>query len=390
MQRFLYLIGDGGTGKGSFLRLVTSLIGAENTHSSTVTDFCGNRFESANLNKKRLALFPDEDKKIGNLGKFKSLTGEDLIRAEEKQKKAYHFRFDGMVIVCSNFPTFSGDSSSGLKRRILTVPFNNAIAKQDRKNLEVEFEPELAAFTNYLLSIKDSWVTQTLLMEDSPTTQVAYWDSRLRTDSIAAWLNDCLIKDDQGFVQVGNDKEKLDTLYGAYCEYCRGAGLSPKSNKNFSPDLVELANRIIGWNVTPEKTRTGKIIRGIRLRQTFDTEPTYEYQLQQAVEPIPQVTPEPESEPDLAKSVTVTPEKTTEKLEPEIIPQVISESESILSPPVIPEPEPKPAIEIGQIVFYESHLNGRVKLKVVSVKNNLVYGERGEVIAIKDLILEKS
>ena len=111
LQRFLHLIGPGGTGKGTFMRLLTDLIGLVNMHSSTLEDICSNRFELANIYKKRLVVLWDEDKKSGNLGRFKSLTGEDYLRAEEKGKKAFSFKYDGMVVISSNFPIFVGDNS---------------------------------------------------------------------------------------------------------------------------------------------------------------------------------------------------------------------------------------------------------------------------------------
>ncbi len=80
LQKFVHLIGLGGTGKGTFTRLVVSLIGDINVHTTTLIDWCGNSFEGANAYLKRLVLFPDEDKATGKLGKFLSLTGEDSVR----------------------------------------------------------------------------------------------------------------------------------------------------------------------------------------------------------------------------------------------------------------------------------------------------------------------
>jgi len=52
LQRFLYLIGLGGTGKGTFIRLLLNLIGMSNACSSDLDDFCNNRFEAAFVSKR--------------------------------------------------------------------------------------------------------------------------------------------------------------------------------------------------------------------------------------------------------------------------------------------------------------------------------------------------
>ncbi len=67
-----------------------------------------------------------------------------------------------MVLVCSNLPVFGGENASRVKRRVITIPCNNSVPLHQRKNLERIFAPELAAFTNYILSISDDKVTEVL------------------------------------------------------------------------------------------------------------------------------------------------------------------------------------------------------------------------------------
>jgi len=291
LQKFLHLTGPGGSGKGTFTRLLTDLIGQTNTHTSTLEDWCGNRFETANAYQKRLIAFPDEDKKVGNLGRFKSLTGEDFLRAEEKGQKAFQFKYEGMVVLISNFPIFAGDSSSGLTRRTILVPFTHVPKPGDRRNLNKDFQIELSAFTNYLLSLPDDFVTATLLgTNEIKELNQEFWASRQRTDSIAAWLNDCVIYDPNASTPIGCDRNEWKertpiTLYGSYCHHAQQSGNQAKSVKNFSPDLLELCNTILGWPIQKVTTRNGKFIQGLRLRVTGinDHIPTYEAQLEASI-----------------------------------------------------------------------------------------------------------
>lgn len=331
LQKFLHLIGMGGTGKGTMARLITALIGAENVLTTTIDDWCGNRFETANAYGKKLVLFADEDKQTGKLGKFLSLTGEDWIRAEEKGKKAYSYRYKGMVVVCSNLPIFVGDATSRVKRRAITVPCNNVVAPNRRRNLEQEFEPQLAAFTNYLLSISDDEVTRVLLgLENIPEVALEFWRNRIRVDSIAAWLNDYVIADPLAKTAIGSDKNEGDngtptTLFGSYSWHCKNAGDNAKSNKNFSPDLIELCQSVLGWKIEKDRNAKGYFIKGIRLRvpEKDDHIPNHEYELIRALNPEPEPPPEPESPPEPENDLV----------------------QNHLPPPPEPQPEPPPEPE---------------------------------------------
>jgi len=282
IQKFLHLIGIGGSGKGTFCRLLISLIGIENTHSSTLDDWCSNRFEAAQAYGKRLLIFPDEDKGTRSLGKFKQLTGGDWLRAEEKGKKPFKFKFEGMVAVASNFPIFGADNSSGMSRRTIAVPFDAVVARNARRNLDNDFEPELPAFTNYLLSLDDAWVANTLRgVMDIPEVGAQFWESKIREDSIAGFLNDKLILDPLAQVSIGDSLNADGTLYHAYHQYCTDQGHKPQAVKNFSPNLIECASTILGWQIEKAHTKIGKIIKGLRLRTKADEHlPTYDYELQ--------------------------------------------------------------------------------------------------------------
>lgn len=290
LQKFLHLIGLGGTGKGTFARLVVDLVGAENLHSSTLEGWCGNRFESANAYRKRLVCFWDEDKQTGKLGKFLSLTGEDLICAEEKGKKGFQYRYDGMAMVLSNLPIFTGDAVSRVARRTITIPCSNPVLPNQKRNLNLEFQPELSAFTNFVLSLPDDYVTRILDgQQEIAVCSLEFWENRIRTDSIAAMANDLLIFDPLAQTPIGSNKDEGEhgtptTLYGAYCLHAKQLGNSPKANKNFSPGLLELLRTVMGWAVERVVTRTGKFIKGVRLRTPEDHNiPTFDYQLMQRV-----------------------------------------------------------------------------------------------------------
>ncbi len=264
LQKAIYLVGSGGNGKGSFLRLLEMLVGGQNTHSTTLQDICENNFELANIYKKRLIICPDEDKRVGGLSRFKSITGGDSIRGEKKGKDAFRFRYEGMVAIASNDPIFLGDSSYGLSRRLITIPFKYQVPVSQRRDLEAEFTIDLPAFTSYLLSLESDWVKSTLLgSSEVAEIRDTEWDLTTRTDSIAGFYDDSLVFDPTA-------KTPTSALYIAYQDYCKASGVSAKAKNKFTSDLVELCSIKLGLAVHQSRSKHERLIDGIRFRSSSD------------------------------------------------------------------------------------------------------------------------
>ena len=266
LQKFLYLFGSGANGKGAFMGLLSMLVGKENTHSTTIAELNESRFESANLMNKRLVLMTDEDKRVGGLSVFKSATGQDPIRYERKGKDATNFIFKGMFVIAANSPTFVGDSSFAIKRRKVDFPCLARVAECDRRDLTPEFEAELTAFTTYLLSISDEWVTATIRGAGSvDAVKQLNWEMTVRENSIAGFFDNKLIIDP-------NDSIACGKLYKEYRAYCEESGGKFKNINNFTPDLIELCNDSLGHSIAKKKCRAGNIIEGLRLREDWEVE----------------------------------------------------------------------------------------------------------------------
>jgi putative DNA primase/helicase len=264
LQKFLYLFGSGANGKGAFMSLLSKLVGKENTHSTTMSDLNENKFEAANLKGKRLVLMTDEDRRVGGLSIFKSATGQDPIRYERKGKDANNFIFKGMFVIAANSPTFVGDSNFAIKRRKLDFPCLARIAEDNRRDLTPEFEADLTAFTTYLLSMPDEWVTATIRGASSvEAVKQLNWEMTIREDSIAAFYDEKLIIDPNGSISCGE-------LYSLYKSYCDDSGTKHKGINNFTPSLIELCNDSLGYSIAKKHSMKGKVIEGLRLKMDSD------------------------------------------------------------------------------------------------------------------------
>ncbi len=145
------------------------------------------------------------------------------------------------------------------------IPFDYQCPKHKKRDLMKEFEPELGALTSYLLSIPSERIEAVLKGLGSSNLNSTVWESQMRSDGLAAWLNDWVVQDSTASVRIGsNSKEWMSeedydatrsTLYGSYALYCRQTNLSAKSPQKFSAELLELGTSIVGWSMEKDRVK---------------------------------------------------------------------------------------------------------------------------------------
>ncbi|MGF1537823.1 MAG: phage/plasmid primase, P4 family [Elainellaceae cyanobacterium] len=292
LHKFLEMVGPGGTGKSTFIRLLVALVGAENVHSTTLDQLEGNRFETASLYAKRLVVITDSDRYGGGVSTLKAISGGDPIRFEEKHKQPSEpFTYMGMVVIAANQPIQSQDYTSGLGRRRITAHWNNVVPDGKRRNListnahriEGEFAPYLPGFLNWVLEMPDEVMEHYLKNSDTLCGAMAQSTATtlIQTNSIAAWFDESCIYDPGYEAQVGlarRDKDPssstlyLDSdrlLYASYKEYCEGVGLKAVAQNRFTKDLVDLCQNQLKLKDVCQYSHPSKrssYIKGIMLR----------------------------------------------------------------------------------------------------------------------------
>ena len=125
LQRYLETLGPGGTGKGTYTRLLMALVGCENTVATELKHLEANRFELSQLRGKVLMVITDAERYSGPVNALKAITGQDFVRMEEKFKAQRTEVAPVMVVVAANEPVQSADYTSGLVRRRLAMTFRH-------------------------------------------------------------------------------------------------------------------------------------------------------------------------------------------------------------------------------------------------------------------------
>jgi len=276
LQRYVELIGGGGTGKSTFMALAKALAGEENAVSSQLRLLESNQFETAKFYRKLLVLFPDSERWQGEVSVLKQLTGQDPMRYERKGiQQCKDYVYQGMVILSANEPPESSDRTSGQERRKLTIGLDNRIPEYEGRNLAQEFEEYLPGLLKRVLEIPRERVTALIKHTDRNVPALARkkWAQLIETNPIAAWVDDCIVLDPDAKGYIGKDDpdQIVRWLYANFCDYQRGSGhrgIPPV--KRFSANLRDLLKNQMKVPVTEGRDSRGAYIQGVGLRCFYD------------------------------------------------------------------------------------------------------------------------
>ena len=303
IQKFVEIVGPGKSGKSTYANLCNALVGDENTMISTLEHLEKNRFETANLYKKKLLLFNDVERYGGSVSILKALTGRDLLRNEHKYQvgKQKPFKFDGLCMITANEPIQTTDPTSGLARRRLTIPFNNPfrgsakeqktlIDMDDHGNAFGEFAPLLPGLVNWLLDMPHDQMREYLMETTKHVKFFAEYtiDQQLKSNPVKDWMHHCLVFELNTSSQIGFKKfapqgssthyaKTNEWLYASYCEFCMNSNNNIMSRSRFESLLMDIFNHQLHLNIYAKRNTKGLRIFNVSIRsgnQRFESYPS--------------------------------------------------------------------------------------------------------------------
>jgi P4 family phage/plasmid primase-like protien len=289
IQKFLELLGPGGTGKSTFINIATALVGYENMAPTKLSLLESSRFEAAKLAGKRLIVITDAERYGGEVTVLKALTGQDHVPWEEKNNRRLgSFVAEGMVIVAANQPIQSADYTSGLERRRLTIYFNTEpneprtlIEFKDGKPVG-EFVEYLPGVVNWALSMSESDMLRMLDRAGQSAPSIISTKAKIiiETNPVAAWANETLIHEPNATTYVGVRKvlefgrgyaDAAIKLFPSYLSYVDAHGHQPTSSVTFSGRLEDLCKSQLKLEgVYRHRDAAGNHFNGIRIRKGSD------------------------------------------------------------------------------------------------------------------------
>jgi putative DNA primase/helicase len=270
-QKALILYGTGANGKGVFVDTVSTLIGEDNISHIPLNEL-NKGFSRVCLHNKSANISSENetDGKGFNTQYLKSIVGEDMIHAEQKNKPVFSFRPTAKIVLAMNNLPFTRDRSRGYYRRLSILNFSAYFSEEQRdKDLKQKLQEELPGIflwaleglkrlreNNYNFSICDSM--QNILRQ-----------YEREQNPILEFCEECI-------EHTGDDSHREDNkvIYTAFREWAANNGLrfySNISSQKFWREF-ETCMRELGYNCKKGKSNALRYHTGIRVVRAHTVE----------------------------------------------------------------------------------------------------------------------
>lgn len=230
-DRALFLVGDGGNGKSTFVDTISMVIGRDAVSHIDLESLYGT-FGMAGLIGKRLNVIEEVHGNYYQSNKLKKLISGENVTIDIKYKPQYTFRPQAKFIFAVNMMPRVDDTSTATERRMCVIIFKNNFRKNPNVGLRSELgylAQELPGILNWMLDgakllkeKKDFIVTQ--------EQTIALSEYRQENSSVEGFIGECL-----EFVE-GQTITTTD-LYEMYKSFCAKDGRKSKSNIGFTKEV---------------------------------------------------------------------------------------------------------------------------------------------------------
>jgi len=232
-----FLLGDGKNGKSVILKILTAMLGDENTSGLTLSNMAQPKNEHVliDLRGKYANICGDVGKKkIDDTEFLKMLTGRDPIRARGLYKDAITFVNYAKALFALNHLPEVDDFSDGFKRRIKIIEFPNKfdgeteIAELDEEIIKAG---ELPGVLNWSLEGLKRLLENNKFSNEK-TVAEAGLEYDMKSNPVSYFARACIDEEP-------NNVERTETVLEKYMQYRKKYRLPTLSKKEFKNRLID-------------------------------------------------------------------------------------------------------------------------------------------------------
>lgn len=187
-SKAVFLFGPARSGKGTWLRLMQSMVGVRNISAITLHQLVSDRFAAANVFGKMLNVAADlSSAHIEDISIFKMMTGEDPIPANRKYGNQFVFTNRALFAFGANELPTVGESSRAYVERIKPFGFSNSFAGHEDPNIEAAMVAELQGIlVRWVRAYRKLRTRGTYLQTD----QGVRHEFEVRSDRVRQWVSE--------------------------------------------------------------------------------------------------------------------------------------------------------------------------------------------------------
>lgn len=240
-QKAFILHGEGRNGKSKYTSILGKLVGFENMRALSLKALQSDVMIDS-LDGKILNITEEKSESYIESDRLKSLITGETQTANPKYKDPKTFRpFCKFIFAFNGLPRFN-DTSLGLYRRFIFIPFNAKFeGKNDDKQLEQKLVAELPGIFNWALEgLK--LLEEEGSFHETEGTKESMENFKLEGSSVSQFVSEWFLPGER------NDPElDLEILFSMYTTFCQESGLKPKSKIAFSREVSQIYLK--DWNI---------------------------------------------------------------------------------------------------------------------------------------------
>ena len=243
LRKSFFLLGEKRNGKSTFLDMVGTLLGEENTANLDLCEI-GDRFRTAELTGKLANIGDDiNDEWVSNTAIFKKVVSGDTVTAERKGKDPFKLRsFAKFFFSANSLPRLGrGKDSSAVLDRLVVIPFDAKFTKDD-----ADYDP----FIKYKLRSED--VMEALIAQAVPALREVLIDQEFATcERIMRNIeefeksNNPILEFFEELDEAEYMNEPIKMVYQRYNAFCLSNNLQAMSAIEFQKQMKKQYNLVV-------------------------------------------------------------------------------------------------------------------------------------------------
>lgn len=245
-HKALILSGGGKNGKSTFVTTLRNLVGEFNASNVSISSIATNPFMLAELQNKLVNISEEEPPScFRETGIFKNITGNNKVIAQRKFKPPFSMLSKAKLIITYNEIPFINDTTTGMRRRLLVVPFDLDLEDNPDKvdvHIQKKLNKELSGIFNRALEGYRRLISNGGFTESKTVNSAV--SEIMESNPFYLWLT-------EEIELTGDELDQIacKDLYEHYLEYAKSVsnGFGVYSLKKFGQEMKKkkVENKII-------------------------------------------------------------------------------------------------------------------------------------------------